>query len=97
MDFRLPWTEYDPRRRTPLDLEGARKAIARALWRRGRTGAARERAERELHFQVWSELGAWSEGWHDPIGEGGTNRVWEGAASVGDSDEVTISRVLRAL
>ena len=98
MDFRLPWSELDPRRRASPDLEEARKPAMSALRRKpGRTASGRELAEHELRFLIWSHFGAWSNGWSEPTASGGTNRVWEGAASVGDSDAETAARVIAAL
>ena len=88
----------DPRQRVAPDLEAARKQATAALRRKPRrTSIGREAAERELRFLLWSELGAWSSGWHDPIAAGGANRVWTGAASVGDDDAETVERVLAAI
>ena len=88
----------DPRRRATPDLEDARKAAMAALRRKpGRTASGRDLAERELEFLLWSELGAWSSGWHDPTGAGGSNRIWEGAKAIGDDDAETANRVIAAL
>lgn len=98
MDFRLPWSEIDPRQRVTPNFEDARKSAMAALRRKpGRTDTGRDLAERELWFLLWSELGAWSSGWHDPIGVGGASRIWEGAASIGDDDDRTANRVIAAL
>ncbi len=98
MDFRLPWSEMDPGRRAAPNLEDARRKAKAALWRKqGRTSGGRDLAERELRFLLWSELGAWSSGWHDPTGAGGSNRIWEGAASIGSDDDETADRVVAAL
>ncbi|HBQ16373.1 MAG TPA: hypothetical protein DEF51_36340 [Myxococcales bacterium] len=98
MDFRLPWSELDPARRAAPDLEDARERAVAALKRkRGRTASGRELAERELRFLVWTALGTWCSGWHDPVRTGGASLVWDGAASVGDDDELTAGRVVEAL
>ncbi|MCB9598734.1 MAG: Fic family protein [Sandaracinaceae bacterium] len=98
MDFRLPWSELDPRRRPPLDVEDARKPALAALRRKpGRTSSGRDLAERELRFLLWSHLGAWSSGWSDPTSAGGPNRIWKGADSVADDDDATAHRVISAL
>lgn len=88
----------DPRRRATPDFEDARKPAMAALRRKpGRTASGRDLAERELEFLLWSALGAWSSGWHDPTGAGGSNRIWEGAASIGGDDDETANRVIAAL
>ena len=82
-------------------MEQARTCLERAVAalkrKRGRTASGRELAERELRFLVWTALGAWCSGWHDPVRAGGASLVWDGAASVGDDDELTAGRVVEAL
>lgn len=95
MDFRLPWSEIDPRRRATPDLEAVRKRARSALRRKAsRTSRG---AEGELKFLLWSELGAWSDGWHDPVARGGASRVWEGPASIAANEDETVERVVAAI
>jgi len=98
MDFRLPWSAIDPRRRATPDLEDARKTAMAALRRKpNRLSTGRALAARELDFLLWSRLGAWAGGWSEPTASGGTSRVWEGAKSIGEDDEETANLVIEAL
>ena len=98
MDFPLPWAELDPRRHEAFDFERARKPANSALKRqRSRTSMGKRAAETDLRFLLWTALGSWIGGWCDPIASGGSNRVWTGPESVGESDEQTVARVIEAL
>ncbi len=98
MDFRLPWSELDPRRHAEPDVERARKPAVSALLRqRSRSTTGRRAAQTDLEFLLWGALGSWSSGWCDPVASGGPNRVWKGPDSVVESDEETVAAVIAAL